>query len=65
MPTMEDMASRVNIKKKRKLKRGGRGIRVMASGYTMKVRPTPGVITSSTDTPLFYVESPLDLGLTF
>ena len=32
IPTMEDMASRVSMRKKRKLKRGGAGIRVMASG---------------------------------
>ena len=34
IPTMEDMARRHNIKKKRKLNKGGTGISVIASGYT-------------------------------
>ena len=50
MPTMEDMASRHNMRKNRKLNSGGTGINVMASGYTWNVRPTPAVITDSTGT---------------
>ena len=54
LPTMEDIAKRHIIKKNKKLKRGGIGIKVIASGYDWKVRPTPWVITSSTSTALFY-----------
>ena len=34
VPTMEDMARRQSMRKKRKLKRGATGIWVIASGYT-------------------------------
>ena len=50
MPTMDDMANKHNIKKNKKLNNGETGIKVIASGYTWKVRPTPAVITDSTGT---------------
>ena len=53
MPTMEDIANKHNIRKNKKLKSGGAGIKVMASGYTWNVSPTPAVITDSTGTWLF------------